>query len=56
MNITDVRVKKIAGSGKLRAYVSITFDDEFVIHDIRVVEGEKGLFVAMPSKHLIEGI
>ena len=55
MNITDVRVKKIAGSGKLRAYVSITFDDEFVIHDIRVVEGEKGLFVAMPSKHLIEG-
>ena len=49
MNITDVRVKKIAGSGKLRAYVSITFDD------VRVVEGEKGLFVAMPSKHLIEG-
>lgn len=53
MNITDVRVKKIAGSGKLRAYVSITFDDEFVIHDIRVVEGEKGLFVAMPSKLLL---
>ena len=55
MNITDARVKKIAGSGKLRVYVSITFDDEFVIHDIRVVEGEKGLFVPMPSKHLIEG-
>ncbi len=55
MNITDVRVKKIAGSGKLRAYVSITFDDEFVVHDIRVIDGDKGLFVAMPSKHLIEG-
>ena len=57
MNITDVRVKKIAGSGKLRAYVSITFDDEFVIHDIRVVEGEKGLFVAHPiNRHARENL
>lgn len=55
MNITDVRVKKIANKGKFRAYASITLDDEFVVHDIKVVEGEKGLFVAMPSKHLIEG-
>ena len=55
MNITDVRVRKIASTGKLRAYVSITFDDEFVVHDIRNIEGDKGLFVAMPSKHMIEG-
>ena len=55
MNITDVRVRKIASTGKLRAYVSITFDDEFVVHDIRIIEGDKGLFVAMPSKHMIEG-
>ena len=55
MNITDVRVRKIASTRKLRAYVSITFDDEFVVHDIRIKEGDKGLFVAMPSKHMIEG-
>ena len=55
MNITDVRVRKIASTGKLRAYVSITFDDEFVVHDIRIIERDKGLFVAMPSKHMIEG-
>lgn len=55
MNITDVRVRKIASTGKLRAYVSITFDDEFVVHDIRIIEGDNGLFVAMPSKHMIEG-
>ena len=55
MNITDVRVRKIASTGKLRAYVSITFDDEFVVHDIRIIEGDKGLFEAMPSKHMIEG-
>ena len=53
MNITDVRVRKIASTGKLRAYVSITFDDEFVVHDIRIIEGDKGLFVAMPRKHII---
>ena len=55
MNITDVRVRKIASTGKLRAYVSITFDDEFVVHDIRIIEGDNGLFIAMPSRHMIEG-
>ena len=49
MNITDVRVRKIAKEGKMRAVVSITIDDEFVVHDIKVIEGEKGLFIAMPS-------
>ena len=50
MNITDVRVRKIAKEGKMRAVVSITIDDEFVVHDIKVIEGEKGLFIAMPSR------
>ena len=51
MQITDVRVRKVAAKeGKLKAVVSITIDDEFVVHDIKVIEGEKGLFIAMPSK------
>ena len=51
MQITDVRVRKVAKEGKLKAVVSITIDDEFVVHDIKVIEGEKGLFIAMPSKN-----
>lgn len=50
MQITDVRVRKITKEGKMRAIVSITIDEEFVIHDIKVIEGDKGLFIAMPSK------
>ena len=50
MTITDVRVRKIAKEGKMKAIVSITVDDEFVVHDIKVIEGDKGLFIAMPSK------
>ena len=49
MRITDVRVRKITKEGKMKAVVSITLDDEFVVHDIKVIEGEKGLFIAMPS-------
>lgn len=55
MDITDVRVRKIAREGKMKAIVSITFDDEFVVHDIKVIEGEKGLFIAMPSKKGTDG-
>lgn len=55
MNITDVRVRKVAKQGKMRAVVSITFDNEFVVHDIKVIEGEKGLFIAMPSKKSADG-
>lgn len=55
MNITDVRVRKIAKEGKMRAVVSITIDDEFVVHDIKVIEGEKGLFIAMPSRKSSDG-
>lgn len=49
MTITDVRVRKVAKDGKMKAVVSITLDEEFVVHDIKVIEGEKGLFIAMPS-------
>lgn len=55
MNITDVRVRKMTKEGKMKAVVSITLDDEFVIHDIKVVEGEKGLFIAMPSRKAADG-
>ena len=55
MQITDVRVRKVAKEGKLKAVVSITMDDEFVVHDIKVIEGEKGVFIAMPSKKALDG-
>lgn len=55
MRITDVRVRKIAKEGKMKAIVSITIDDEFVVHDIKVIEGDKGLFIAMPSKKATDG-
>ena len=50
MQITDIRVRKITKEGKMKAVVSVTFDDIFVVHDIKVIEGEKGLFIAMPSR------
>ena len=55
MKITDVRVRKIEKEGKMKAIVSITIDNEFVVHDIKVIEGEKGLFIAMPSKKATDG-
>ena len=55
MKITDVRVRKITKEGKMKAIVSITLDDEFVVHDIKVIEGEKGLFIAMPSRKASDG-
>ena len=55
MKITDVRIRKIARDGKMKAVVSITLDDEFVVHDIKVIEGEKGLFIAMPSRRTTTG-
>jgi len=54
LNITDVRVRKVSSDGKMKAVVSITLDDEFVVHDIKVIDGDKGLFVAMPSKKTSE--
>ena len=55
MKITDVRVRKITKEGQMKAIVSITIDNEFVVHDIKVIEGEKGLFIAMPSKKASDG-
>lgn len=55
MQITDERVRKIEKEGKMKAIVSITMDNEFVIHDIKVIEGEKGLFIAMPSRKAADG-
>lgn len=55
MQITDVRVRKVEKEGKMRAVVSITIDEEFVVHDIKVIEGEKGLFIAMPSRRAADG-
>ena len=55
MQITDVRVRKVAKEGKMKAVVSITIDDEVVVHDIKVIEGEKGMFIAMPSRKSTDG-
>ena len=55
MQITDVRIRKVEKEGKMRAVVSITLDEEFVVHDIKVIEGEKGLFIAMPSRKAADG-
>lgn len=55
MQITDVRVRKITKEGRMKAIVSITLDNEFAIHDIKIIEGEKGLFIAMPSKKSTDG-
>ena len=55
MQITDVRIRKVAEEGKMKAVVSVTFDDEFVVHDIRIIDGQNGLFVAMPSRRTADG-
>ena len=55
MDITDVRVRMVAKEGKMKAAVSVTLDSEFVVHDIKVIEGEKGLFIAMPSRKTMDG-
>jgi stage V sporulation protein G len=55
MEITDVRIRKIDAEGKMKAVVSITFDNEFVVHDIKVIESQNGLFIAMPSRKTPDG-
>ena len=55
MKITDVRIRKVDGQSRLRAIVSITIDDAFAVHELRIIEGKEGLFVAMPSKEVGEG-
>ncbi|RQD74684.1 MAG: septation protein SpoVG [Candidatus Syntrophonatronum acetioxidans] len=55
MEVTDVRIRKINHEGKMKAIVSITLNEEFVVHDVRVIEGNNGMFVAMPSKRTPDG-
>ena len=55
MKITDVRVKSVGNEGKLKAYVSVTFDDSFVVHNLKVIDGQSGIFVAMPSRKTTSG-
>ena len=55
MEVTDVRLRRVQTDGRMRAIASITLDNEFVIHDIRVIDGNEGLFVAMPSKRTPDG-
>ena len=55
MKITDVRVRKVTEEGKMKAIVSVTFDEEFVVHDIKIIEGQNGLFIAMPSRKMADG-
>ena len=55
MQITDVRIRKVEKEGKMKAVVSITIDEEFVVHDIKVIDGEKGLFIAIPSRKAADG-
>ena len=55
MQITDVRVRKVSKEGKMKAVVSITLDNEFVVHDIKIIEGDKGFFIAMPSRKASDG-
>ena len=55
MDITDVRIRKVGEEGKMKAIASVTFDDEFVVHDIKVIEGRNGLFIAMPSRKMNDG-
>ena len=55
MKITDVRIRKVEREGRMKAVASVVFDDEFVVHDIKIVEGERGFFIAMPSRKTNNG-
>lgn len=55
MEITDIRIRKISAEGKLRAYVTVTFDECFVVHNIKIIEGKTGVFIAMPSRRTRNG-
>ena len=55
MQITELRIRKVEGEGKLRAYVTVTFDNCFVVHNVKIIEGKNGLFIAMPSRKTASG-
>ena len=55
MQITELRIRKVENEGKLRAYVTVTFDNCFVVHNVKIIEGQNGLFIAMPSRKTANG-
>ena len=55
MQVTEIRIRKVEGDNKLKAYVTITFDDCFVVHNVKIIEGKSGLFIAMPSRKTANG-
>ena len=55
MEITDVRVRKVGGDGKMKAVASVTFDNDFVVHDIKIIEGQNGMVIAIPSRKTLDG-
>ncbi|MDE5799375.1 MAG: septation regulator SpoVG [Treponemataceae bacterium] len=55
MEVTELRIRKITAEGKLRAYVTVTFDNCFVVHNVKIIEGKTGLFIAMPSRKTTDG-
>ena len=55
VEVTDVRIRKVTDEGKMKAIVSVTFDNQFVVHDIKIIDGQNGLFVAMPSRKMADG-
>lgn len=55
MDITDIRIRKVDAEGKLKAYVTVTFEDSFVVHNVKVIEGDNGVFIAMPSRKTKNG-
>ena len=55
MDITDIRIRKVGTEGKLKAYVTVTFDDCFVVHNVKIIEGKNGAFIAMPSRKTKKG-
>lgn len=55
MTITDIRIRKVVGEGKLKAYVTVTFENCFVVHNVKVIQGESGVFIAMPSRRTKNG-
>jgi stage V sporulation protein G len=55
MQITEIRIRKVPEKGKLKAYVTVTFDDSFVVHNVKIIEGKTGLFIAMPSRKTSNG-
>jgi len=56
MEITDIRIRKVNADGKLKAYVTVTFDESFVVHNVKIIEGDSGVFIAMPSRKTKNGV